>query len=83
MSLTARISVQTAKVNIESSISGLGHDNAAYDLCAKVLDEVKQVILNLVKMLEVADKTFVKNLQERVKRCTDTLREPSPPALPH
>jgi hypothetical protein len=40
--------------NIDGLVAPLGSNNAPYDLCAKVLDEVKQVILNLVKMLEVS-----------------------------
>ena len=45
--------VQRNGQNISSLVGPLGHNNAPYDVCANVLDEVKSVILNLVKMLEV------------------------------
>ena len=63
----------TARANMEPIVSSLGGDNAPYEACAKVLDEVKQIILHLVKMLEIADETFVRNIHERVKRCDDLL----------
>lgn len=65
--------VQTAQRNVQTHTGTLGHDNAPYDACAAVLDDVKQIILHLVKMLEVADHTFVRNIQERVQRCQDLL----------
>jgi hypothetical protein len=65
--------VQRARDDIASHTAHLGYDNAPYDACAHVLDNVKQVILHLVKMLEIADHTFVRNIQERVQRCQDLL----------
>jgi hypothetical protein len=45
--------VQQAKAGIDAQAGAIGSDNAPYDVCAKVLDHVKSVILHLVKMLEV------------------------------
>ena len=45
--------VTRARDNVQSHVATLGNDNAPYETCAKVLDEVKQIILHLVKMLEV------------------------------
>ena len=45
--------VQAAKAGIDGQAGAIGSDNAPYEVCAKVLDDVKSVILHLVKMLEV------------------------------
>jgi acyl carrier protein phosphodiesterase len=65
--------VTAAQRSVTASTAALGHDNAPYDACAHVLDDVKQIILHLVKMLEVADHTFVRGIHERVQRSQDLL----------